>query len=64
MRDPVHSAKKPSFIATSALTNGARYQIAVNLFQITDLLDLKKLCEKVVDFRSQNVKWYHLVHLA
>jgi hypothetical protein len=30
-------------------------RFAVNLFQITDLLDLKKLCEKVVDFPERKV---------
>jgi hypothetical protein len=29
-----------------------------------DLLELQKISTKVVDFGSQNVKWYHLVHLG
>jgi cytosine/uracil/thiamine/allantoin permease len=29
-----------------------------------DLLKLQKISTKVVDFGSQNVKWYHLVHLG
>jgi hypothetical protein len=28
------------------------------------LLELQKISTKVVDFGSQNVKWYHLIHLG
>jgi hypothetical protein len=28
------------------------------------LSELQSICEKVVDFGRQNVKWYHLVNFA
>jgi hypothetical protein len=39
-------------------------RFAVNWLQTCDLSKLQSVCEKVVDFYFQNVKWYHLVNFA
>jgi hypothetical protein len=39
-------------------------RFAVNWPQICDLSKLQSNYEKVVDFKSKNIKWYHLVNFA
>jgi hypothetical protein len=43
---------------------GPPVSFAVNWLQICDLSKLQWICEKVVDFGFENVKWYHLVNFA
>jgi hypothetical protein len=36
----------------------------VNWMQTSDLSELQRICEKVVDFGSKNIKWYETVYLT
>jgi hypothetical protein len=64
MWDPVLVSKYPLVFVISADKWDPPVISAVNWMQIRDLSNLKKLCEKMVDFGSHNVKWYYLVNLA
>jgi hypothetical protein len=39
-------------------------RITVNSLEFGDLSNLKKLSYKLVDFGTQNVKWYHSVNFV
>jgi hypothetical protein len=43
---------------------GPMVRNAVNSLEIADLSNLKKLSYKLVDFGTQNVKWYHSGNFA
>jgi hypothetical protein len=53
-----------SFCHLSANKWDPHVSLTINWIQIGDLLELQSICEIVVDFFPENVKWYHLVNFT